>query len=305
MELRQLRYFVAAAEEVSFGRAARRLHVTQPALGQQVRELELELGVALFERLPRGVRLTAAGRALLSDARQLLEGMEQSAQHVQRVARGEAGTLRIGHVSLTMLQGTLATPLIPAFCGRYPSVKVETFELTTSEQCAALVDGRIDVAIFYTVGVNDFGFACEVLDERLLTGALLPSAHPLAQKSPLLVSDLSALPFLNPPASTSQGVNASLMNELRARGVEIKAGENRISDVMMRVNLVAKGEGWLIADTKSAQLLTSSHQNIVFRECIDPPIYFPCSVFWRCDDNSALVKNFVLVARQLRLQSSD
>jgi DNA-binding transcriptional LysR family regulator len=304
MELRQLRYFVAAAQEVHFGRAARRLHITQPALGQQIKELERELGVPLFERLPRGVRLTPAGRALLSDAQRLLEDADRTAEHVQRVARGEAGTLRIGHVPLTMLRGTVASHLIPAFCSRYPNVEVETFELTTSDQCAALGDGRIDVAIFYTVGVKDFGFTSHIVDERLLTGALLPAAHPLARKNPLLCADLSALPCLNPPASTSQGVNDSLMDELRARGVDIKAAEYHFSDVAMRVDLVAGGAGWLIADTQAAQIWTPTHRDVVFRECIEPPIHFPCSIFWRCDDQSALVANFVGVARESHDHSS-
>src|SRR5262245_58089574 len=120
MELRHLRYFVAAAEDRSFGRAANRLNVSKPAVGQQIRQLEEELGVKLFNRLG-GTRLTTAGKALLVDAQRLLAEVEHSVDHVQRVARGEVGRLRLAHVPTIPRS---ITEVLEAFCVRHPNVSL-------------------------------------------------------------------------------------------------------------------------------------------------------------------------------------
>src|SRR5216684_36849 len=96
MELRHLRYFVAVGEEQHFGRAAKRLHIAQPPLSRQIQDLESEMGFLLFDRLPRGVRLSAAGKVFLSDARRILEDVEDAKRCAERIAHGKAGTLRIG-----------------------------------------------------------------------------------------------------------------------------------------------------------------------------------------------------------------
>ncbi len=96
MELRHLRYFVAVGEEQHFGRAAARLHIAQPALSRQIQDLEREMGFPLFDRLPRGVRLSAAGTLFLNDVRRILQDVEGAKRRAERVALGKAGTLRIG-----------------------------------------------------------------------------------------------------------------------------------------------------------------------------------------------------------------
>src|SRR6266699_5109394 len=96
MELRHLRYFVGVGEEQHYGRAAERLHVAQPALSRQIQDLEKELGFLLFDRLPRGVRLNAAGQLFLGDARRILQDVEEAKRRAERIALGKAGTLRIG-----------------------------------------------------------------------------------------------------------------------------------------------------------------------------------------------------------------
>src|SRR3954453_11066098 len=96
MELRHLRYFVGVGEEQHFGRAASRLHIAQPALSRQIQDLEEEIGFKLFDRLPRGVKLSAAGKLFLEDARRILQQLNEAIERAQRVARGQSGTLRIG-----------------------------------------------------------------------------------------------------------------------------------------------------------------------------------------------------------------
>jgi hypothetical protein len=108
------------------------------------------------------------------------------------------------------------------------------------------------------------------------------------------------LPCLNAPASTSQDVNRVLLDELTSRGAQITVAEQHISDVSIRLGLVAKGAGWLTADASGAQALVATNPGVVFREWVEKPIRFPCSLFWRRDDRSALVGNFVSTARRLR-----
>src|SRR3984957_398777 len=107
MELRHLRYFVSVGEEQHFGRAAARLHVAQPALSRQIQDLENELGFMLFERLPRGVRLSAAGKLFLNDARRILQDVDEAKRRAERVATGKAGTLRVGFVEVYSWHGVV------------------------------------------------------------------------------------------------------------------------------------------------------------------------------------------------------
>src|SRR5262245_1856275 len=130
MELRRLRYFIAAAEEVHFRRAARRLHISEPALGFQIRQLEREIGFELFQRLHQRVRLTAAGKQLLIDARRVMDDVEKAVSQAGAVARGEAGFLRVGHLPWTQLRAQSVGSLIPVFSARYPTVNVQAVELT-------------------------------------------------------------------------------------------------------------------------------------------------------------------------------
>jgi DNA-binding transcriptional LysR family regulator len=107
MELRHLRYFVAVGEEQHFGRAADRLHVAQPALSRQIQDLEREIGFLLFDRLPRGVRLSAAGKLFLTDARRILQDVDEAKRRAERIALGKAGTLRIGIATAIAWHGTV------------------------------------------------------------------------------------------------------------------------------------------------------------------------------------------------------
>src|SRR3977135_3946850 len=107
MELRHLRYFVAVGEEQHYGRAAQRLRVAQPALSRQIQDLEKEIGFALFDRLPRGVKLSAAGKIFLEDARRILHQVHEATMRAKRVANGKAGTLRIGFVESISWHGVV------------------------------------------------------------------------------------------------------------------------------------------------------------------------------------------------------
>src|SRR5918998_2662290 len=149
MELRHLRYFVAVAEELHFGRAAARLRIAQPPLSRQIRDLEREVGAALFERVARGVELTPAGRAFLPEARLTLAQAERAQRTAERAARGEIGRLRVGFVEAVSYSGILPD-VLGFFRMHLPNIGLSLFEMDSSHQVDAFRDGRIDLGILHS-----------------------------------------------------------------------------------------------------------------------------------------------------------
>ena len=300
MELRHLRYFVAAAGEVHFGRAAERLNVSGPAVGQQIRELEEELGVQLFERLPRGVKLTVAGTAFLDDVRRVLVDLQTVVERAQELGRGSIGILRVAHIPMSIMRGRWIGRIIPTFCVRHPKVEVHSTELSTADQCVALEEGRIDVGIAYVPPVSH-GLRTELLYETPLDGALMPATHALARKSHLRCADLAALRLLQTPPSENPNGHGLVIRELMARGLEAQSDEeHQITDPALRINLIAAGGGWMPANSATARGLLTGIEGVVFRKWADPPIVYPCCLIWRTDGEAALVTNFLAVCRELR-----
>lgn len=192
MEIHQLRYFVAVAEEGSFSHAADREHVSQPSLSQQIQKLEGDLGQQLFDRLPRAVVLTEAGRRLLDYARQILTGLADARRSVAALDHEVAGRLSVGAIPSIALY--VLPRLIARFERAYPKVTFELFEDTTEKLAQRLEDGSLDVVLASsgnetpTLAQHSLGI------EALLM--LLPEKHRLAQRKTIKWSDLAAEKFL-------------------------------------------------------------------------------------------------------------
>jgi DNA-binding transcriptional LysR family regulator len=212
MELRQLRYFVAVAEELHFRRAAARLHMSQPPLSNQVRLLEEELGCPLMIRSRRRVELTPAGAAFLQDARTLLADLDDAVQRAQRIHAGQAGTLRISFVGSALLS------LVPEVVRRYraarPDVELQLRERSTEEQLRELRGGTIDVALV-PLPVDAPDLRTEVL-RRERTVAALPATHPLAQLKRVPLRSLAAEPLVMFPREQAPGLHDRLLASLSA-----------------------------------------------------------------------------------------
>src|SRR5246500_3350658 len=146
MELRHLRYLVAVGEEQHFGRAAARLHVAQPALSRQIQDLEKEIGFLLFDRLPRGVRLNAAGTLFLSDARRILKDVDEAKRRAERVALGKAGTLRIGIATAVSWHG-LVVDSFRELRRWQPAVGLQLEHLLSVDQVEAILSGRLEAGV--------------------------------------------------------------------------------------------------------------------------------------------------------------
>lgn len=191
-ELIQLRCFVAVAEELHFGRAAVRLNMTQPPLSRQVQILEHLVGVTLLERTSRSVRLTAAGRSFLVDARRIVKLAEQSTALAQRVARGELGSLSLG---FTAASGYSYLPrLLERIRSSLPGIDLQLTEMVTPDQLDALRSGAIDIGLLRPpVSLAEFG-VIPALQESLVIAA--PSVGPLAAKKIERLRDLDGMPFI-------------------------------------------------------------------------------------------------------------
>jgi DNA-binding transcriptional LysR family regulator len=192
LELRHLRYFVAVAEELHFGRAAERLHLAQPPLSQQIRKLEEILGYPLFQRTSRAVRLTAAGEVFLERARRTLRNVREDMEEARSIGRGDEGFLRVGFIGSGML-----TPL-PAMLGRYrelyPRVQLQLSESYTSGIAQSLSRGALDAGFLRDGGPTQ-GLHVETLFSEAFV-AVLPSTHRLADRNMISTSDLREEPFV-------------------------------------------------------------------------------------------------------------
>lgn len=177
MELRHLRYFLVVAEEGQFTRAASRLAMQQPPLSQQIRLLENELGFDLFERLPRGVVLTDAGKAFAQDAQRILDNLQQSAEQAARIARGELGAISIGLTSSAGFH-PLTMGLIREFRRRHPNVGIDLTELNAAEVNEQLLQGHVHLAFLRKPVARPPELSFRLLDEEPMV-AVLPEDHPL------------------------------------------------------------------------------------------------------------------------------
>jgi DNA-binding transcriptional LysR family regulator len=200
LDFRQLRYFVAVAEELHFSRAAARLHLAQSALSAQIRALEAEIGGPLLTRTTRRVTLTPAGEALFGDARSILAAVDGAVSRARALARGEGGSLVIG--SLGPAPGDLLAPLLARFGARHPNVRVELRAFDFSETVDGLRRRRADLAFLYAPIHEDDLVVTPLMSERRVV--VLPRSHRLARRPVLRPSDLAGEIFVTQPDSAPQ-----------------------------------------------------------------------------------------------------
>jgi DNA-binding transcriptional LysR family regulator len=193
-DLRLLRYFVAVAEERTFTGAARRLHIAQQSLSQQIRMLEAQLGVTLFTRSARGVELTEVGAVLLREARPVLAHAQRAVDAVRRAARGEQGELRVGF--LASVANYVMPPVVRAFGERFPELALRPEDVTIADLVERLRRGDLDAGLSRPPLVDDL--ATEVV-LREPVGAVVPEGHPLADRDELTLEDLADEPWVLTP----------------------------------------------------------------------------------------------------------
>ncbi|WP_321405136.1 LysR substrate-binding domain-containing protein [Maridesulfovibrio sp.] len=193
METRQLKYFLAVAEELHFGRAAKRLHISQPPLSQQIMKFEEELGVKLFQRNKRSVSLTAAGNSLLRDARSILRSIERAEAKLLDAASGQGGQLCLGYIGPAL--ETSLTEIIRGYKKSYPAVRLSLREMFTKDQLKALRKGEIDAGVVRLFRHDVSDLECELF-HRESYALVLPSDHRLSEKESVDITELAGEQFI-------------------------------------------------------------------------------------------------------------
>lgn len=292
MKLRHLRYFVAAAEELHFKRAAERLGIAQPALSQQIQQLEQEIEALLFHRLTCGVELTDAGGAFLDDARAILEHVEQAKAKTQRVARGDQGMIRIGFTGSASFN-----PIVPGvirdYRARFPEIAVSLVETCTSQLVDGLRAGRVDAAFIRSPCREVDGlFVVSILDEAMLIA--VPSRHPLAASASLPLEALTEEPFILFPRANSPELYDDIILACRRAGFGPKIVQ-QAPEIASALNLIAAGEGVSIVP---ASMQHRQPQGVAYRAILGDAPRAPLSLAHRSNEQSAAVRNLASLARR-------
>jgi DNA-binding transcriptional LysR family regulator len=258
VELRHLRYFVAVAEECHFGRAAERLHIAQPPLSQQIKQLEADLGVVLLHRTTRTVELTAAGKQYLQRARGILAEVDAAGEEATRIAAGLVGRLAIGFT------GSATYDLLPSLTrvlrSELPGLELELRgELLTPVQVECLVDRSLDMA-FLRPPVRHADVEVRVLRREPLIAAL-PESHPLASRPQVRLADLRDEPFITYPAQHRSVVFDAVLEACRHAGFQPKAVQH-VGETSTLVSFVAAGLGVALvpASVRHLQITGASYR---------------------------------------------
>lgn len=290
IELRHLRYYVAVAEELHFGRAARRLHLSQPPLSQQIQQLERILGYPLLVRTSRAVRLTNAGEVFLDRARRTLRTVREDVEEARRLGRGEAGTLRVGFISSAML--TALPALLGEYRRRFPQVNLQLQEAHSSQLSGALRDGTIDAAILRDGDPAD-GIRFEVLSSEPYI-AVLPADHPLATRQRLSTGALRQEKFVSPPSAAGRRATAKPFALCQAHGFEPQVVQEAPQWLTI-LRLVGAGLGVTIAPRCVAQL---AGDDVACRPLRAASVRSDIELACRTHEDRAIVLSFVELARE-------
>lgn len=291
MELRHLSGFVAVAEELHFGRAAERLHIAQSPLSQQIRLLERDLGVKLFDRTTRSVRLTAAGQSLLEPARHLLAEASMVRRTVQAAHHGEVGQVTVGFGGASSYS---ALPLLSRAVGsELPGIElILQGQVYAGEAVGRITDGTLDVG-FVALPVRRGVLTRVVRMERLLVA--LPDSHPLAERRGVSFADLAKERFVSFPAARGSAVREAMVQACQEAGFAPRIVQEA-PDSYNLLALVGAGMGIAVV-VESARHIHLDH--VVFRSLEGQPPVLPIALAWRSGNRSAALAAVLRVAERV------
>ncbi|TWF80680.1 LysR family transcriptional regulator [Pseudonocardia hierapolitana] len=286
MRYRRLGYFVAVAEELSFTRAAQRLHMAQPPLSQQIALLEKEIGTPLFDRSRRTIRLTAAGAALLPEARRLLTDLDETVRMVRSVGDGTVGRLAVGFVP-SAINGVLAD-LLREFRATHPAVELTLREMAPDALLRAVHDRRLDLAVLY-LPVSD-----PDLDQRRLASEelllALPEAHPAAAARAISLADVADEPFVLPERHDVPGLHAAVTALFTDAGVTPRIAQRGVWLIQTVLGLVAAGTGLAVVPSSATAL---RRHGVLLRPLTDAAPRLELAAIWRRDNASSPLKGLL------------
>jgi DNA-binding transcriptional LysR family regulator len=291
MDLKQMRYFLAVAEERNFTRAAERLHMAQPPLTRQIQSLEEDIGASLFVRTARGVTLTEAGNALLAEVPNLLSLAQRAKERAVLASEGQSGRLDVG------IFGSGVLDVIPRILARFhaqrPEVRIVLHNLNKGEQVKALRERRISVGFNRLVAPEDDLAVEEVLRESMTVA--LPAHHPLAKKASISIPDLSDQPLILYPRLPIAGLAQQVMQAFN-REKSVLRVEQEVEDVLTAIALVAGGFGACVTTASTASLQLPG---VVYRPLVSKHLFeIELSCLYRQSDDSPVLSAFVALVRE-------
>ena len=269
MELRQLKYFVAVAEELNFRRAAEKLYMQQPPLSRQIRSLETELGVELFHRTKRSVSLTEAGKAFLDEARLTLA---QAQRAINAVQQKTTSNLTIGF-SICAFDRILPES-IQKFRQQHPETEITLTEMSKEKQITALINRQIDLGFCYAPITRSGLEYTTILSEPL--AVVLPLNHPLAEQEQIEMRSLKDESFILCPKDIKPDVRQQIEQLCRNEGFELKLAQE-VSPPEVQLRLIESGVG---ISLMSAKFQAQYNASVVYRSLINPVPYLKIAVVW-------------------------
>ena len=279
MELRHLRYFIAVAEELHFGRAARRLGIAQPPLSLQIRQLEVGIDVRLFQRTKRRVQLTDAGRAFLQEAYRVIAQAERAVHVARQVDRGTTGRVSMGFVNAAIY--SVVPDVLRTFRGEFPAVVVDLHELTSQEQIHDLLNGRIDLGLLRPPVNDEALFSRTVLREPFVVA--MPASHALASEREIDPSALAPYPFLMATRQEGPTLYDESVGLCRDAGFA-PAVVQEADHMQTIIGLVAGGMGVALVPDSIRHL---QRAGVVYRPLRRPGRFVDIVAAWRRDNASA------------------
>jgi DNA-binding transcriptional LysR family regulator len=293
MKLRQLQFFIAVAEELSFSRAALKLHVAQPSLSTQIKALEDEVGARLFERDKRHVSLTPAGRRFQSRVASVLSLADSAKAEARSTERGQLGTIDLGYTALSMFS-TALPHAIRRFRQQEPNVVITLRELTSLEQLHELGERTLDLGVLRKVDVSAPKGINIVEWYRTPLVAALPNDHPLAASDSLSLADLKNDAFIMYPRQAGTGIYWQVMNLCTAAGFRPRVVREVLESSTI-IGLVAAGVGIAIVPSDMNCIQFSG---VVYRRIIDPGAYSALHLAKREGDRNEHLRSLYRVLKQ-------
>ncbi len=291
MELRHLRYFLAVAEELHFGRAAMRLGIAQPPLSQQIRQLEQELGVTLFQRTKRRVEITPAGQAFSDEVRQVFAQTERAVSTAQRAGRGEIGQLDIGFAPSADLD--ILPRVLRVWNARFPAVQVDLHPFLPSAQAEALREGRIHIG-FVRLPLEKRGLVVETIQREPLL-AVLPAGHPLARRARVRLAELAGDRMIMFPRRMAPGYYDLLISACRDAGFTPRVLQEPGS-IQTNLGLVSARLGVTLMP---ASIRNLRRAGVIYRPLAPPAPRAEMAVAYRRDECSGVLPAFLEVLHEV------
>jgi DNA-binding transcriptional LysR family regulator len=290
VELRHLRYFLAVAEERNFTRAAKRLHIAQPPLTQQIKALEAELGVQLFDRSSYRVELTEAGRLFAAEVTRILADVRRAVLLAQRASRGMRGQVRVGFTESASFNA-LVMRTFQSFRANYPEVELALEERQSTELSAALGDGRIDAAFLRPPLQAGEGLTLHLLESEEMVVAV-PANHGLAAQAEVDLASLANETFILYPRAVRPGLADAVIEACESVGFTPRVGQ-QAPQLSSTINLVAASLGISVVP-RSMQGLQP--QAVRYLPLHGTPIRAALGLAHRAGESSAVVLNFIETA---------